>query len=148
LNSRPGWWVVASEVGFAALMPVLYWTAAAVVVTLAGYPGVVCMTPVAWLLALPVGTGVERSSTLSERGMLLEAAAAGGLLGTWQGLLFGAVMVVGKYVDPALSDPGSPFLAALLMVCLGAPVTMGLSVMMAWLVRRRALARGNAMEER
>jgi hypothetical protein len=69
------------------------WLGAVIIVWLAGYPGVVCATPLAWLLALQVGNRIaarSRSTSASQR--LLEAALAGALFGLLQGALFGIVV--------------------------------------------------------
>ena len=50
--------------------------------SLAGYPGVICMTPLAWLLALPTGVRcVLNSRSDGTRVLLREAALAGVGLG-------------------------------------------------------------------
>jgi uncharacterized membrane protein YdcZ (DUF606 family) len=60
-----------------------------VIVTLAGYPGVVCVTPMAWLLALRVGiVSVRNSKSDQKMRRLQEAGIAGGLFGFLQGILF------------------------------------------------------------
>ncbi len=40
----------------------VWWLLIVVFVTWRGYPGVVCVTPLAWLLALPVGVTVAGGS--------------------------------------------------------------------------------------
>lgn len=65
------------------------WLGAVLLVTWAGYPGVVCVTPMAWLMALQTGNicaARSKSNAFSSR--LVEAALAGGLLGLLQGILF------------------------------------------------------------
>ena len=65
------------------------WLAMVLLVTWSGYPGVVCVTPMAWLLALRVGNiCVMRSRSEASSRRLLEAALAGGFLGFLQGVLF------------------------------------------------------------
>ena len=72
-----------------ALRQFVPWLAMVVLVTLAGYPGVICVTPMAWLIALRVGNiCVARSVSAESSQRLLEAALAGGLLGLLQGILF------------------------------------------------------------
>lgn len=69
------------------------WLAMVLLVTFAGYPGVVCVTPMAWLIALRVGNIVawrSRSERSSRR--LTEAALAGGLFGLLQGILFAVII--------------------------------------------------------
>src|SRR5258707_15461558 len=69
------------------------WLAVVLLVTWAGYPGVVCATPLAWLIALRVGivcASKTKSSEMAQR--LLEAALAGALFGLLQGLLFWVIV--------------------------------------------------------
>lgn len=65
------------------------WLALVLVVAWAGYPGVACVTPLAWALALPVGRMcVARSRSREGSLRVLEAILAGALFGLLQGLLF------------------------------------------------------------
>ena len=69
--------------------PAFYWVLAVVFVTLMGYPGIACMTPVAWLLALIVGKRcLDESRSDGAAIRLWEAGLAGGLLGAIQGIAF------------------------------------------------------------
>jgi MFS family permease len=69
------------------------WLVMVLIVTFAGQPGVVCVTPVAWLLALRAGLmAVNRSKSDSATVRKTEAALAGSLLGLLQGLLFALVI--------------------------------------------------------
>jgi len=62
-------------------------------VSFVGYPGVVCVTPMAWLLALRVGNQVAWRSQSEQRTLrLIEAALAGGFLGLLQGVLFAVIV--------------------------------------------------------
>ncbi len=71
----------------------IWWLAMVLLVSFSGYPGVVCVTPMAWLIALRVGVlCVMRSRSESSSRRLLEAALAGGLLGLLQGILFTVVV--------------------------------------------------------
>ncbi|MEO7841579.1 MAG: hypothetical protein ABIU06_19740 [Anaerolineales bacterium] len=71
------------------------WLAMVLLVTWAGYPGVVCVTPMAWLIALRVGNlCVWRSRSVLSSRRLTEAALAGGLLGFLQGLLFAGLITL------------------------------------------------------
>ncbi len=56
------------------------WLIMVLLVTWAGYPGVVCVTPMAWLIALRVGNiCFARSKSETSARCLLESALAGGL---------------------------------------------------------------------
>lgn len=69
------------------------WLVMVLIVTFAGQPGVVCITPVAWLLALRAGlAATNRSTSDSPTARKTEAALSGGLLGLLQGLLFAIVI--------------------------------------------------------
>ena len=72
-----------------ALHQFIPWLGMVVLVSLAGYPGVICVTPMAWLMALRVGNlCVARSTSAEASQRTLEAALAGGFLGLLQGILF------------------------------------------------------------
>jgi hypothetical protein len=129
-----------STLASALFLPLLYWTGAVIAITAFGYPGVVCMTPVAWLLALPVGTRIGRGSTSPGRMPVIEAALGGGGLGLWQGVLFAATMAITPYLPNGgryAGDLPSPWLVALVFSCIGAPVAAGLAALMAFLILRR-----------
>jgi len=72
------------------LPPFVVWAAVVLSVTFVRHqPGVVCVTPVAWLLACWVGMAcVARSRSERKSALLAEAALAGGAFGLLQGLLF------------------------------------------------------------
>ena len=74
------------------------WLVMVLLVTIAGQPGVVCVTPMAWLIALRVGNLVpwwSRSEMASQR--LTEASLAGAFFGLLQGILF---CVVALFMGP------------------------------------------------
>lgn len=78
------------------------WLAMVLLVTVAGYPGVVCVTPMAWLLALPVeNICVARSRSEASSRRLLEPALAGSFLGFLQGILF---LVIVPFMGPIQSN--------------------------------------------
>jgi membrane associated rhomboid family serine protease len=69
------------------------WLAVVLLATWGGYPGAVCVTPLAWLIALRVGlVSVERSRSAESGQRLLEAALGGALFGLLQGLLFWVIV--------------------------------------------------------
>jgi hypothetical protein len=123
----------------ALFLPLLYWTGAVVAITLFGYPGVACMTPAAWLLALPVGLRVaQESDSPGLRRPVIEAAAGGGLLGFWQGWLLAAAMAAGRFrSEDFAADLPSPLLVGLAASLLSLPFTAGLAAAAAWLRKRR-----------
>ena len=112
------------------------WLAMVLLVTWAGYPGVVCVTPMAWLIALQVGNlCVSRSrSTLSSR-RLTEAALAGGLLGLLQGLLFAGIITL---LEPINADERSrTIILTLILIVAGILAGAGLSFVTAFINGRR-----------
>ena len=112
------------------------WLAAVLLVTFAGYPGVVCVTPMAWLIALQVGNiCVTRSrSQLSSR-RLTEAALAGGLFGLLQGILFG---VISPFMGPIRDDEWTrTIVLILIMIVVGVFAGAGLSFFTAYLNEQR-----------
>lgn len=65
------------------------WLATILIVVFAGYPGVICVTPLAWLLATRVGlVAARRSGSPTTEQRTLEGAIAGMLFGLLQGGLF------------------------------------------------------------
>ena len=109
-----------------------------IAVTWAGFPGVVCITPLAWLLALAVGVRIEEQSTLPEAGQRLrQAALAGGFLGLLQGLLF---LVIMPRLEPLQPDERSMAIGiAIFVLIAGIPVAAGLASFTTWLAQRRAV---------
>lgn len=131
-------------------LPLLYWTGAVTAITMFGYPGVVCVTPAAWLLALPVGMriGREIATDAEEQAARNSAAVGGALLGLFQALLLAAMLAVAPSLPGGAAAAGAnelvnPWLIALMGAVIGVPVTAGLSVLMARLVRRRVIEQNN-----
>jgi hypothetical protein len=112
------------------------WLAMVLLVTFAGYPGVVCVTPMAWLIALQVGNlCVSRSkSTLSSR-RLTEAALAGGFLGLLQGLLFAGIITLLEPIDA--DERTRTIILTLIIIVAGIFAGAGLSFVTAYLNERR-----------
>ena len=112
------------------------WLAMVVLVSFAGYPGVVCVTPMAWLIALRVGNlcvARSRSETSSQR--LLEAALAGGFLGLLEGILFLGVI---PFSGPIQADERiQTIILSAIMVIVGIFAGAGLSFLTAYIQERR-----------
>ncbi len=112
------------------------WLAGVLLITWAGYPGAVCITPLAWLIALRVGMlCVRRSSSGQKRMRLVEAALAGGGLGLLQGLLFWVVVPAMGPILPA-EERNAAFLTALIVI-VGMLAGAGLSFLNAYRVELR-----------
>ncbi len=109
----------------AGVAPVAWYVAMAILATLGGYPGVVCITPMAWLIGLAAG---QRTAAVTHGTRpLLEAAIAGAVVGLVTGIVF---FVVG------LQLPVNIFFGAIVIV-LGMTVSAILAVVTGWLVTRR-----------
>jgi hypothetical protein len=112
------------------------WLAMVILVTWAGYPGVVCVTPMAWLIALRVGNicaARSRSDTSSRR--LTEAALAGSVLGLLQGLLF--AVIISRLEPISAEDQTRSIVLTLIMVAVGIFAGAGLSFFTAYLNEQR-----------
>jgi MFS family permease len=112
------------------------WLIMVFLVTWAGYPGVVCVTPMAWLMALRVGNLViARSRSDSSSRRLMEAALAGAVLGLLQGVLFAAII---SFLEPISADDRSrSMILTLLMIAVGMVAGAGLSFFTAYLNEQR-----------
>jgi hypothetical protein len=112
------------------------WLAIVLLVSVAGYPGVVCVTPMAWLIALRVGNiCVSRSRSQTPSARLLEAALAGGILGLLQGILF---LVVIPFLGPIQPDERTQtIILSVIMLIAGIFAGAGLSFFTAYLHERR-----------
>jgi hypothetical protein len=85
-------------------MWLMIWGALVFMVTYGGQPGVVCLTPMAWLLALPAGWNyVVFAQGKPGKQPFVAGAILGAILGLCYGLLF---FGVSAYQMPAGSDPG------------------------------------------
>ena len=131
----------ANRLDFRAILEVplrqfVLWLAMVVLVSFAGYPGVVCVTPMAWLIALRVGNlCVARSRSEKSSQRLLEAVLAGGFLGLLQGILF---LVVISFSGPIQADERiQTIILSLIMVIAGIFAGAGLSFFTAYLSERR-----------
>ena len=110
--------------------PFSLWLMMVVTVVEAGQPGVICVTPMAWLLALWVGLRCAEQSRSQIRSMrLAESALAGGLLGLFQGALFVAITPM---MGPIKADEQQKMIVLdLIAVVVGALVSAILSLTIA-----------------
>jgi hypothetical protein len=112
------------------------WLVIVLIVVAAGYPGVVCVTPMAWLLALRVGNlCASRSKSSQSSRRLIEAALAGGFLGFLQGMLF---LVVIPFMGPYQSaEIARVVTLTLVMLFIGIMAGAGLSFFTAYMTEQR-----------
>lgn len=110
----------------------VWWLMAVLIVSIAGYPGVVCVTPMAWLIALRVGNiCVTRSRSEESRKRILEASIAGAILGLLQGILF---LVIVPFMGPYASDEiTKTVILTLVMIVVGIVAGAGLAFFTAYL---------------
>jgi hypothetical protein len=67
----------------------VFWLFQVLVVIWIGYPGILCITPAAWLLSIVVGIEcVKKSSSPITSQRLVEALISGGIYGLLLGILF------------------------------------------------------------
>src|SRR6266498_4590330 len=108
------------------------WLVMVLLVTWSGYPGVVCVTPMAWLLALRVGNiCVARSRSEESSQRLLEAALAGGFLGFLQGILFLVIIPFMGPIQP--NEITKTIVLTLIMLIVGVLAGAALSLFTAFL---------------
>jgi hypothetical protein len=108
------------------------WLGSVLLVTWAGYPGVVCVTPMAWLIALRVGNLCAARSRSDQRSRrLTEAALASAFFGFLQGVLFAVII---PFMGPIQEDETSrTIIFILLMLVVGIFAGAGLSFFTAYL---------------
>jgi hypothetical protein len=117
----------------ALIGPLFFWIVMVSGAVLTNYPGVVCVTPMAWLLALWCGVNYVRlSGGLPDRYPLLGPAAIGALLGLGQGLIF--ILVIGRAMPASTPDDISKtLLLTVVMVAGGILACAAISAFAAWL---------------
>jgi hypothetical protein len=115
------------------------WLASVLMVTWAGYPGVVCVTPVAWLIASRVGLFCAmRSKSVQSTRRLQEAALAGGWFGFLQGVLFWVIMP--RLGEVKADEQTSALILSVAMLVVGMLVGAGFSTFTAYQFERRRAA--------
>ena len=108
--------------------PFALWAAAVILIAFVQrQPGVICVTPVAWLMACWVGLLCVSRSRSGEKGArLMEAALSGGIFGALQGLLFAAVVPLMGDIKP--DERQKTLFLTLAMIIIGAIVSALLSL--------------------
>jgi len=110
------------------------------VVLLVGFvakqPGVVCVTPMAWLIALRVGIICAASSrSEASNSRYLEAALAGGVLGFMQGILFA---MVSAQMEPIGADDATKAVTlTIVLIVVGMFAGAALAFITAYLTEQR-----------
>lgn len=137
MTSSPSIWRLDWRVVFEIpLRQFAWWLLVVLVVSVAGFPGVACVTPMAWLIALRVGNfvaGQSRSEGSARR--LTEAALAGGVLGFLQGILFG---IITPFMGPIQADERTrTVLLVLGMLGVGMLIGAGLAYIPAYLQEQK-----------
>jgi NhaP-type Na+/H+ or K+/H+ antiporter len=108
------------------------WLVMVLLITWAGYPGVVCVTPMAWLIALRAGIlCVLRSRSEQSSKRLTEAAIAGAVLGLLQGILF--AIIISRLQPISASDQAKSNVLTLIMIVVGIFAGASLSFFTAYL---------------
>jgi len=118
-------------------LPFVIWLMAVIAVAFGGrQPGVVCATPMAWLLALWVGLRcAARSGSAQRSSRLNEAALAGAVFGLLQGILFTLIAPFMGSIQPG--ERQKAMLISVIMILLGAIVSAVLSIALAASVERK-----------
>ncbi|HEX2981556.1 MAG TPA: hypothetical protein VHO48_14915 [Anaerolineaceae bacterium] len=117
----------------AVWLPMLFWVVAVGGATLAGFPGVICITPLSWLMGINVGQrSVQFSRNLDTIRKLKEAAIGGVLLGAFNGLLAALVVALasplGIGADTATNVLLTTLILSLMVGGFGVTVCAGLAV--------------------
>ena len=125
----------------AVWLPFVVWLVAVLVVAFGGrQPGVVCVTPMAWLMAIWVGLrSVAYTRSAEKPSRLIEAALAGGIFGLLQGVLFAVIAPFMGNITP--EERQKALLLTIVMIVLGALVAAVLSLAIASTQERRRSAK-------
>ena len=108
----------------AVWLPMAFWLVALLGATLSGYPGVICITHVGWLLSFSAGLrSIQNSTSEAITPRLVEAGIAGALFGAFQCLLFAVVVA---FASP-LGIPGAGLFETILTTIIAFLVVGGTS---------------------
>ena len=120
------------------ITPLIIWIVTVAFVTFAGQPGVVCVTPVAWLLALwSGGQYIRITGGRKERIPMLGPGLVGGVLGAGMGVLFVLVSSVSMPVGTAPGEATKAIVLDGVILVGGILACAALSIFTAWLTLNR-----------
>ena len=125
----------------AAGAPLLFWAIVVAMASWQGYPGIACMTPMAWLLGTWAGVFCAERSRSAPQRRPTEALLAGALLGFGQGVVFALVSwLLMTPADAPAGDAQKLFTMALGMLVFGTLTSGLLGMWLAALRVRRMLS--------
>ena len=114
----------------------LIWFVSALAVTLAGYPGGLCLTPLIWIASVAVGVQVARAARVDNYPHPVRAAATAGAVA---GAGIGIISNLAAYITillPGVEDVQGPIFFIFIGIA-GTLVSTGLSALAAWLYRKQ-----------
>jgi hypothetical protein len=127
-----------SALGYTLVPPLIVWGAMVAAATFGGQPGVICITPVAWLLALWCGGEyIRRTGGREERWPMFAPALVGAVLGLCMGLFY---ILLSSQTMPVGTAPDEIAKAQTLDITITAGGVLAcavLSMITAWLTLRR-----------
>lgn len=115
---------------------VIWWLVASIAVTLSGYPGGLCLTPITWLLGITAG---KRAFDLSMQAGNPHPVLMAGLAGGLTGFANGAASTLAAFLTlwiPRLEDVASPWIFAVFAI-VGAIIGAALGVVTGLISRSR-----------
>jgi hypothetical protein len=122
----------------ASIRTFIYWGAVITLITWKGAPGVLCITPIAWLLAAWVAKLYLSRTRSHPSQWVKEAALAGGLFGFLQGVLF---VVLGQVLMPlAPGEQANMLLIGVISTVIGLLAGAFLAGLVVMRQRKRILA--------
>jgi hypothetical protein len=114
----------------------LIWFVSAMAVTLAGFPGGLCLTPLIWIASVAVGIPVARAARADNYPHPVCAAAkAGAVVGTGIGI----ISTLAAYLTillPGVDDVQGPIIFIFIGIA-GTLICTGLSALAAWLISKQ-----------